>query len=86
MTLESEKGKSSIFFVKIPYKSRQTENFNTKNSFTGAEKVNDKYTILIAEDEEVNFLYLEILVEDEIEGNYNLIHAKNGKEAVEIYC
>ncbi|MBN2174696.1 MAG: response regulator, partial [Bacteroidales bacterium] len=42
------------------------------------------YTVLVAEDEEVNYLYIEVLFEDETEGNYNLIHAKNGQEAVEI--
>jgi len=39
---------------------------------------------LIVEDEEVNYLYLEALFENEIEGNYKLLHAKNGKEAVDI--
>jgi len=84
ITLESEKGKGSTFFVTIPYKSAQFKNNNTKENFERFEKTDDKYTILIAEDEEVNYLYIEVLFEDEIDGNYKLIHAKNGKEAVEI--
>ena len=44
----------------------------------------DGYTVLIVEDEKVNFLYLEALLEDKIELNYTILRAKNGKEAVEI--
>lgn len=32
----------------------------------------------------MNYLYIEVLFEDEIDGNYKVIQAKNGKEAVEI--
>ncbi len=39
------------------------------------------YTILIAEDEETNFIYLETALEMT---EVNIIRAKNGKEAVEI--
>jgi len=38
-------------------------------------------TILVAEDEEYNFLYLELLLS---RMNFNIIHAKNGQEAVDI--
>lgn len=41
------------------------------------------YKILIAEDEQINYLYLETLFET-IDTKYKVIHAKNGKEAVEI--
>ena len=84
VTLESEKGKGSTFFVTIPYKPAQALNNNTRKSFNSIKVTNDKYTILIAEDEEVNYLYIEALFENKMKGNYNLIHAKNGKEAVEI--
>ncbi len=39
------------------------------------------YTILIAEDEETNFIYLETALE---KTNVNILRAKNGKEAVDI--
>lgn len=39
-----------------------------------------QYTILIAEDEETNFIYLETAL---IKTKVNIIRAKNGKEAVE---
>ena len=84
ITLESEKGKGSTFTVTIPYKPGHIKMNNTKESVKITEKVNANYTILIAEDEEVNYLYLEVLVENETKGNFNLMHAKNGSEAVEI--
>jgi len=84
ISLESEKGKGSTFYVTIPYKPARIENDNTKKSLYEIKKSAEKYTILVAEDEEVNYLYIEVLFEDEIDGNYKLIHAKNGKEAVEI--
>lgn len=43
-----------------------------------------KYTILIAEDEAINFLFLEILLKKQIDLGCAIILAKNGAEAVEI--
>ncbi len=43
----------------------------------------NKYLILIVEDEEVNYLYLEALIE-EFEDYIKTIHAKHGQEAVKI--
>ncbi|PHQ57259.1 MAG: hypothetical protein COC16_01545 [Lutibacter sp.] len=40
--------------------------------------------MLIAEDEEVNYIYLETLIKELFELNCEIIHAKNGKEAVEV--
>lgn len=40
-----------------------------------------KYTILIAEDDEIIYLYLQIILNA---ANYNILHARNGKEAVDI--
>jgi PAS domain S-box-containing protein len=86
ISLESEKGKGSIFYVTIPYKPVQTNNEGTSKNKKAIQKPNDNYTILVAEDEDINFLYLQVLFEDETQGNYSLIRAKNGKEAVEICC
>jgi CheY-like chemotaxis protein len=41
-----------------------------------------KKTIVIAEDEQINFIVLELLLSGI--GDFNIIHAENGKEAVEI--
>ncbi|WP_319502206.1 PAS domain S-box protein [uncultured Draconibacterium sp.] len=84
ITLTSEKDKGSTFYVTIPYKPAQTGNDKTTEISITPKEADSKYTILIAEDEEVNYLYLEALLRNEIKGNIELIHAKNGKEAVDI--
>jgi PAS domain S-box-containing protein len=84
ITLESKKGSGSTFIVTIPYKpvSKETPDNNISTTKTPAK---DKTkTILVVEDEEMNYLYIEALFEVEFELNYNLIHAKNGKEALDI--
>lgn len=83
ITFESEKGKGSTFYVTIPYKcSKKMVENTSENSPAPTNKMN--CTILVAEDEEVNFLYIEALLHEESGMNCNLIRAKNGKEAVEI--
>jgi len=81
LTLKSEKGKGTTFFITIPYKP-VLENTETSNYNINLGK-HDKYTILIVEDEEVNYLYLEILLE-ELEHNFKVLYAKHGQEAIEI--
>ena len=83
ITLKSEKGKGATFFVTIPYKpiKSQTED-NNANSEKITEK-QDKFTILIVEDEEVNYLYLGTLLEN-AELNFKSLHTKHGKEAVKM--
>ena len=84
ITLDSEKGKGATFYLTIPYKPAQVANDKTQKNTDGLKKADDKYTILVAEDEEVNYLYIEALFEIQMDGDYNLIHARNGKEAVEV--
>ncbi len=81
ITLESEKGSGSTFFVTIPYK---TVYLNTDNSKSLSNVDQEKFTVLIVEDEEVNYLYIDTLLSDENEINFNTIHAKNGQEAFDI--
>jgi len=83
ITLQSEKGKGSTFYVTIPYKPISKNNINSDNNKGKLIDKQNKYTILIAEDEEVNFLYLDIILK---KSKYNLttLHAKHGKEAVEM--
>ncbi|MBN1117229.1 MAG: hypothetical protein JXA77_08500 [Bacteroidales bacterium] len=40
-----------------------------------------KHTILVAEDEEVNYMYIEVLFEEEFSDDYILLQAINGQEA-----
>lgn len=83
ITLESEKGKGSSFSVNIPYKS--TKQKAKINNVTSDKKSNDErhQSILIVEDEEVNFIFLKILL-SEFDNKLTIIHAKNGKDAVDI--
>ncbi|MEA3450932.1 MAG: response regulator [Bacteroidota bacterium] len=84
ITLKSEKGKGATFFVTIPYKPvKNSETLNLDNEKAKITGKQDKYTILIVEDEEVNYLYIDTLLED-IELNLTTLHAKHGKEAVEM--
>ncbi|MBN2663788.1 MAG: response regulator [Bacteroidales bacterium] len=81
ITLESEKGKGSTFFVTIPFKpsisvSKKTNSYNNLYD-------NKKFTILIVEDEELNYLYLNTLLED-FDQNLVTLYAENGKDAIEI--
>jgi CheY-like chemotaxis protein len=75
--LESKYGEGTSFFFTVPYKP---VNKIEKDFETLAEKSENK-TILIAEDEEFNYL----LLEEHLMGlNMKIIHAKNGKEALDI--
>ena len=70
----SEMMKGATFFVTIP--------FNQVNKVIENKEVN-KYTILIAEDEEVNYMYIETILKDVMKLDVNILHAKNGREAIE---
>ena len=78
ISLESKKGEGSTFFITIPYKAVNVIIEDSNQS------VIKKYSILIAEDEEINYLYIETLLQDRMKLNAEIFHAKNGKEAVEI--
>ena len=73
--LDSEFEKGSTFYFSIPYHAVNEVDDNdlllNKN----------KFNILVAEDEQYNYLYIEELLNNL---DYNLSHAKDGKEAIEI--
>ena len=75
--LHSEYGKGSVFYFTIPYNPVNSSSVMVPSAMRSA--VN--FTLLIAEDEEYNFLFMK-----EILCNYNLtiLHAKNGSEAVDM--
>jgi len=75
--VQSELEKGSTFYFTIPYKP--VHEIDKTNSPT---QQNENFpTILVAEDEECNFLLIEELLSDM---DLKLIHAKDGKETVEI--
>ena len=85
ITLKSEKGKGSTFYVTIPYKpALLVEKISESKTTTEIKaEIKNKYTVLVAEDEEVNYLYIEALLE-RINPGIIILHGRNGKEAVEM--
>ena len=80
ISVESEKWKGSTFKISIPYKPVNNILKTTNNSLVQEKK---KHTILIVEDEEVNFIFIEILLLEKINLDCKILHAINGKKAVE---
>ncbi len=80
---ESKPGKGSTFFFSIPFKEVEfrsiEEKPKVKTNRPGERNWSDK-TVLIAEDVESNFIYLQELLRP---SRINLIWAKNGKEAID---
>jgi signal transduction histidine kinase/ActR/RegA family two-component response regulator len=80
--VESELGKGAKFLFTIPYKPAKVEISDDSLLINQVKNSQDEnITVLVAEDQIFNYIYLE---EHLKELNYNVIHAKNGKEAVEI--
>ena len=83
--LSSEKDKGSLFTISIPYLPV------VQNDGVFIEEVNeelveneDVFNVIVAEDESINFLYIEEMLNN-IKGiKINAIHAKNGQETVDI--
>ncbi len=76
--VQSELEKGSTFYFTIPYKP-----VNEIDKTTTPTKQNENFrTVLVAEDEEYNFLFIEELL---IDLDLKLIHAKDGRETVEIF-
>ncbi|MBN1598934.1 MAG: response regulator [Bacteroidales bacterium] len=78
VTLESKKGVGSTFYLTIPYVPAKKL---TKRIKIPEKENKDHVNILIVEDEEVNYLYLETIMKELFDANCSIIHAKNGQEA-----
>jgi len=76
--LSSNPGEGSKFSINIP-----DSIVSVNSSYSSITNEKKEYNILIAEDEELNYFYFESLME-EIAPYCNLIHAKNGLEAIEL--
>ena len=78
--VESEKGKGSGFYFTIPYEKELKNHINSPVAGRKKKIVKAK-SILIAEDDETNFFYLNALLKQNTSAE--IIHASNGKEAIE---
>jgi signal transduction histidine kinase/CheY-like chemotaxis protein len=81
INVASEKGKGSKFTFTIPFNNPE-KSISADETKTTKPKSNEKPLILIAEDDDLNFLYLDTLLDSK---GYNKIHAVNGAEAVD-FC
>jgi signal transduction histidine kinase/CheY-like chemotaxis protein len=78
--LESEPGKGARFFFTIPYKQVAEEETTKKYTDYNSKKLND-LTLLVAEDDEINYLYIKEIFRG---SGADVLRAVNGKEAVDI--
>lgn len=79
--LESNPGEGSTFYFNIPYKP-VNQSINSTMEETVHHDLGHKPVILVAEDEEINYLFIEEALKDE---QVQIIHAFDGREAVD-YC
>ncbi|HYX08040.1 MAG TPA: PAS domain S-box protein [Bacteroidales bacterium] len=82
ISLDSIPGEGSTFLFSIPFepvsKPSKSSSSEAKNSIFSDF---NKHTVLIAEDEAMNYLYLEEVLK---ETRIKLLHAANGREAIDI--
>lgn len=78
---ESKKGEGSTFYFTMPYKAGKNISDKTIHK-SQTSKMNSQKTVLVAEDEEINYLYIEELLLHL--DNINIIRAINGKEVIEL--
>lgn len=86
VTVESVKGEGSTFHVTIPYKQSDQKGLKVgeRGIITDKKLSHRELTVLVAEDEEINFLFLRMLFENNPDHNFTVLRASNGQEAVDI--
>jgi len=77
--LTSELGKGSVFSFRIPYKPVKNEERTERREPKRAELKKD-ITVLVVEDEEINWLYLNEILKKKVK----TINAVNGKQAMDL--
>lgn len=78
----SKENEGSAFLLKIPYTPMQNNGELSINKEGNI--IPEKHVVLIAEDGEINFLFLKTVLTKMMDFEFVIYRAKNGKEAVEI--
>jgi len=81
ISVESEKGKGSTFSFTIPYVPVNGQNEQDEAAGRKNIKQDKISTVLIVEDEEINYLYINTVIR-KMDIHVKTLHAKNGEEAV----
>jgi len=82
ISVQSSLGKGAIFMCSLPYNPvNKMEEQEKQEVESGTQSA---FKILIAEDEEVNFIFLEFLLLN-MKSKVEVIHARNGREAIEYF-
>ena len=80
--VESAQGKGSTFYFSIPLKSESSARLKSESSVEKGHK-GKEIKILVAEDDPTNFYYLNVILNRE--HFRQVLHASNGKEAIELF-
>lgn len=85
ITLDSQKGEGTTFYVEIPYTPVANEQTDEQNLIKSQNQIPLKeiFQVLVVEDEEINFLFLETILGKHVP-KIIVTHAKNGQEAVDM--
>jgi CheY-like chemotaxis protein len=81
--LESQEGKGSVFNFTLPAnrvnQTLKTDNKSDSNQLNSS--IKSKFKVLIVEDDEVGYIYLKTILKSVVS---DIIHSKNGTDAVEV--
>lgn len=79
---ESEYGNGSVFYISLPFNKGSVRPMNKEANKSKPEELTvPQYTILIAEDDNTSYYFLEEVLKKQ---NFRLIRVTNGKKAVEL--
>lgn len=81
ISFESKINQGTTFFVSLPIKKVEKRTVEEKENPLNQ---NRKYKILVAEDEEINFMLVNSILSRSVAYDFSIMRAMNGKEAVEI--
>lgn len=80
--VESELAKGSVFYFTLPGKKAVSETVKEDPVSQVSLNITGKLTILVVEDDEISYLYLEEILSGE---NTSILRAYNGRHAIEIF-